>query len=239
MANPSIIGNDPGKSARPFVFINTAMSADGKIATIERRQTRISGSLDFDRMDELRTSSDAIMVGIGTLISDNPSLTVKSKERKEKRRTRGLSENPPRIVVDSMARTPASSDIFLKGEGKRIIAVSKSAPAEKVKNLSKFADIICLGEKSVDLEKLLFELKKRGINRLMVEGGATLNWELISNGLVDEIYTFVGNIIIGGKTAPTLVDGEGYTCDFSSLAIISCERLEDGVLLKWKVNSKL
>ena len=106
MSNPSTIGNDPGKSARPFVFINAAMSADGKIATIERRQTRISGSLDFDRMDELRASSDAIMVGIGTVISDNPSLTVKSKDRKEKRRADGLSENPVRIVVDSMARIP-------------------------------------------------------------------------------------------------------------------------------------
>ena len=239
MANPSIIGNYPGKSVRPFVFINAAMSADGKIATIERRQTRISGSLDFDRMDELRASSDAIMVGIGTVMSDNPSLTVKSKVRKEKRCAAGLLENPPRIVVDSMARTPADSDIFLKGEGKRIIAVSKSAPAEKVRLLSNIADIICIGKKNVDLVELLCELKGLGINRLMVEGGATLNWGLISNGLVDEIYTFVGNIIIGGKTAPTLVDGEGYKSDFCSLAIISCERLEEGILLKWKVNSKL
>ncbi len=239
MANPSIIGNYPGKYARSFVFINAAMSADGKIATIEHRQTRISGNLDFDRMDELRASSDAIMVGIGTVISDNPSLTVKSKERKEKRCAAGLPENPSRIVVDSMARIPADSDIFLKGEGKRIIAVSESAPAEKVRRLSNLADIICVGEKNVDLIKLLSELKDRGINRLMVEGGATLNWGLISNGLVDEIYTFVGNIIIGGKTAPTLVDGEGCACDFCRLALITCDRLEDGVLLKWKVNSKL
>ncbi len=63
------------KSFRPFVFINAAMSVDGKIATIERKQTRISGSLDFDRVDELRATSDAIMVGIGTVLSDNPSLT--------------------------------------------------------------------------------------------------------------------------------------------------------------------
>jgi len=225
--------------ARPLVFINAAMSADGKIATVERRQTRISGSLDFDRMDELRASSDAIMVGIGTVISDNPSLTVKSKERKEKRLNRGLSENPVRIVVDSMARISESADIFKKGEGKRIIAVSESAPYEKVRRLSQLADIICTGENGVDLEKLLCELKNRGIGRVMVEGGATLNWALISKGLVDEIYTFVGNIIIGGKTAPTLVDGEGYTCGYCRLALISCEGLEDGVLIKWKVSSKL
>ena len=222
-------------AARPFVFINAAVSADGKIATIERKQTRISGSLDFDRVDELRASSDAVMVGIGTVLSDNPSLTVKSKERREKRRAEGRDENPVRIVVDSMARAPIDSDIFKKGEGKRIIAVSESAPSEKVKSLEKYADIITIGKKSVELEKLLAELKKRGINRLMVEGGATLNWGLISAGLVDEIYTFIGNIIIGGINAPTLVDGDGCTGEFCRLALISCERLEDGVLIRWKV----
>ncbi len=225
--------------SRPFVFINAAMSADGKIATIERKQTRISGKLDFERVDELRASSDAVMVGIGTVVSDNPSLTVKSKERWEKRIARGLPENPARIVVDSMARTPVDSDIFKKGEGKRIIAVSESAPSERIKQLAGHAEIIVAGEKNVDLEKLLAELKNRGIKSLMVEGGATLNWGLISRGLVDEIYTFIGNIIIGGKIAPTLVDGEGCISEFCKLELISCERLEDGVLIKWKVKSSI
>ncbi len=219
---------------RPFVFINAAMSADGKIATIERKQTRISGSHDLDRVDELRASSDAVMVGIGTILSDNPSLTVKSKERREKRRAEGRDENPVRIVVDSMARTPLDTDIFKKGKGKRIIAVSESAPSEKVKQLSKYADIIILGEKSVELKKLLEELKARGIERLMVEGGATLNWGMISVGLVDEIYTYIGNIIIGGANAPTLVDGDGCISEFCKLELISCERLGEGVLVKWK-----
>ena len=222
---------------RPFVFINSAMSADGKIATIERRQTRISGSLDFDRMDELRASSDAVMVGIGTVLSDNPSLTVKSGERRKKRLAEGKDENPARIVVDSMARTPVDADIFRKGAGRKIIAVTETAPVEKVKRLAEHAEIIVSGRKSVDLEKLLCELKARGINRLMVEGGATLNWGLVSAGLVDEIYTFIGNIIIGGKNAPTLADGEGRTCGFCKLSLISCEKLDDGILVKWKVLS--
>lgn len=223
------------KFSRPFVFINAAMSADGKIATIERKQTRISGSLDFDRVDKLRATSDAIMVGIGTVLSDNPSLTVKSAARREKRLALGLDENPARIVVDSSARTPLDADIFKKGAGRKIIAVSKSAPKEKVKELSKAAEIIVAGEKTIDLEKLLIELKSHGITRLMVEGGATLNWGLISAGLVDEIYTFIGNIIIGGRTAPTLVDGEGCTGGFCKLSLISCEKMEDGVLLRWKI----
>ncbi|VVB86109.1 2,5-diamino-6-ribosylamino-4(3H)-pyrimidinone 5'-phosphate reductase [uncultured archaeon] len=223
------------KSSRPFVFINAAMSADGKIATIERKQTRISGSIDFDRMDELRATSDAIMVGIGTVLCDNPSLTVKSAQRRDKRRSSGLPENPVRIVVDSTARTPVDADIFKKGEGKRIIAVAESAPQERVKQLAGRADIIIAGKKNVDLEKLLAELKARGIHRLMVEGGATLNWGLISGGFVDEIYNFIGNIIIGGKSAPTLADGEGFKNGFCRLDLLSCEKMEDGVLIKWKV----
>ncbi len=231
--------NNLNKPPRPFVFINAAMSADGKIATIERKQTRISGRLDFDRMDELRATSDAIMVGIGTVLSDNPSLTVKSKERRETRLASGLPPNPVRIVVDSLVRTPVDADIFKKGEGKRIIAVSESAPREKVAQLAKYAEIITPGEESVDLERLLVELKNRGINRLMVEGGATLNWGLISRGLVDEIYTFVGNIVIGGRSAPTLVDGDGFISEFCRLRLISCEKLEDGVLIKWRVSNNL
>lgn len=225
----------PGKTDLPFVFINAAMSADGKIATIERRQTRISGNLDFDRVDEIKASSDAVMVGIGTVLSDDPSLTVKSDKRKGERRARGVEENPARIVVDSMARTPIDSDIFKKGEGKRIIAVSESAPQEKVKQLSGKADIISAGKDKVDLKKLLIQLKKHGINKIMVEGGATLNWGLVSNGLVDEIYTFIGNIILGGKDAPTLVDGDGCEGVACRLELMSCEKLEDGMLVRWKV----
>lgn len=229
----------PCHKSRPFVFINAAMSADGKIATIERKQTRISGKLDFGRVDELRATSDAVMVGIGTMLSDNPSLTVKSQERRERRREKGMDENPVRIVVDSRARTPVDADIFRRGEGKKIIAVSESASKEKVRKLSKFAEIIVAGGESVNLEKLLLELKSRRINRLMVEGGATLNWGLVSMGLVDEIYTFVGNIIIGGENAPTLVDGEGRADQACRLSLISCERLEEGVLIRWEVLNQI
>jgi 2,5-diamino-6-(ribosylamino)-4(3H)-pyrimidinone 5'-phosphate reductase len=140
-----------------------------------------------------------------------------------------------RIVVDSMARTPNDADILKKGAGRRIIAISESAPPEKVTELSQFAEIITTGEKRVDLVKLMAELKARGINRMMVEGGATLNWGLISKGLVDEIYVFVGNIIFGGCKAPTLVDGDGIKTEICKLSLISCERLEEGVLMKWKV----
>jgi 2,5-diamino-6-(ribosylamino)-4(3H)-pyrimidinone 5'-phosphate reductase len=221
---------------RPFTFINSAMSADGKISTKERKQVRISGQIDFNRMDQLRAGSDAVMVGIGTVLADDPSLTVKSSELKMERIASGKEENPARIIIDSKARTPIDADIFKKGEGKRIIIVSESAPSDKVALLKEKAIIVVAGKKSVDLKQAMSELKSQGIDRLMIEGGATLNWGMISNGLVDEIYTFVGNLIIGGKTAPTFTDGEGFTEKYiQKLELIDAEKMEEGVLLKWKV----
>ncbi len=223
---------------RPFTFINSAMSADGKISTKERKQVRISGNVDFDRMDELRASSDAVMVGIGTVLADDPSLTVKSEARRAARKADGREENPVRVVVDSKARTPIDADIFKKGEGTRVVAVSRSAPRERVKVLEEVAVVIVAGENKVDLPELVVRLKEVGIDRLMIEGGAGLNWGMLSCGLVDEIYSFVGNLIIGGSSSPTLVDGPGFEeNEIMGLEFVSCERMDDGVVLKWHVNA--
>lgn len=221
---------------KPFIFINSAMSADGKISTWQRKQVRISGATDFDRVDQLRATSDAVMVGIGTVLADDPSLTVKSAQRKAERKAKGLKENPIRVVIDSQARTPIDADIFKKGEGQRIVVISSSAPYERVEALMTKARVIISGESKVDLPDAMEQLHSLGIRRLMIEGGATINWAMLSSGLVDEIYTFVGNIIIGGKASPTLVDGEGFA-DTSTLPLelISAENIEAGVLLKWKV----
>ncbi|NLA38430.1 MAG: 2,5-diamino-6-(ribosylamino)-4(3H)-pyrimidinone 5'-phosphate reductase, partial [Methanomicrobiales archaeon] len=180
---------------RPFVFINIAMSADGKISTRERQQVRISGTEDFSRVDRIKAESDAIMVGIGTVLADDPSLTVKSPELRARRLAAGESEHPIRIVVDSRGRTPLDADILHKGDGGRIVAVSRVAPLEKVEALAEHADVIVTGNETVDLEALLAELHRRGVRRLMVEGGGTLIWTLLEQGFVDELQTFIGNII--------------------------------------------
>ena len=209
--------------SRPFVFINAAMSADGKISNYARRQVRISSYEDMRRVDELRAGSDAIMVGIGTVLADNPGLTVKSGDK-----------STIRIVVDSMARTPVDAEVISRKGGPTLIAVSKSAPSDRVEALRKKAEVITVGDERVSLSDLLAELKNRGIERLMVEGGATLNWSLISEVLVDEIYVYIGNMIIGGKTAPTLVDGIGLK-ESMELELLSVEGMGEGVLVKWRV----
>lgn len=219
---------------RPFVFINSAMSADGKISTFERRQVRISGPQDMARVDDLRAGSDAIMVGVGTVLADDPGLKVKSEKLRKARFDRGLSENPLRVVADSMARTPANAKVLGIGTG-CMIAVSMSAPAERLSRLSGKCEIVKCGEERVDLTGLMSVLYEKGIRRLMVEGGATLNWSLIAAGLVDELYVYIGNLLIGGIDAPTLIDGSGFSSDFPRLELASIERMDEGALLKWMV----
>ncbi|MHC1626531.1 MAG: 2,5-diamino-6-(ribosylamino)-4(3H)-pyrimidinone 5'-phosphate reductase [Methanoculleaceae archaeon] len=222
---------------RPFVIVNVAMSADGKISTKARRQVRISGIEDFRRVDKLKSESDAVMVGVGTVLADNPSLTVKSPGLRRARIEAGLPENPVRIVVDSRGRTPVDAEILHKGEGPRIIAVSESAPGEAIEKLSRFATVIRAGIDRVDIKILLARLYEFGIRRLMVEGGGTLIWSLVRAGAVDEFCTYVGNLIIGGSAAPTPVDGEGYIIDngFPSLHLIEATPMDKGILIRWAV----
>lgn len=220
---------------RPYVIINSAMSADGKLATRERKQTKISGENDFHRVEKLRAESDAIMVGIGTVFSDDPSLRLKKDESAKLRVAAGKSEHPMRVVVDSLARMPLDSDMFKKGSGRVVIFVSGKAPEEKVKALSAKADVIHAGKDSIDLGIVLDKLGELGVKQLMVEGGSTLLWSFMSAELFDEIRIYIGALIIGGKNAPTFCDGEGFVKpeDFTRLELKNAEKIDEGVLLTW------
>lgn len=217
---------------RPRVIINSAISVDGKISSHERRQVRISGKADLRRVDVLRSESDAVMVGVGTVLADDPGLRVKSEQLRMERAALGKPENPLRVVADSLARTPPDAQVL---GGGCIIAVSAAAPHERLKALTKKCELIQCGDERVNLRELLLILHERGVKQLMVEGGGTLNWSMVQEGLVDEIYVYIGALIIGGKDAPTLMDGAGFASGFPRLKLQSFERLDDGVLLKWRL----
>jgi len=221
---------------RPFVFINVAASVDGKISDESRRQLKISCDEDFKRVDRLRAESDAIMVGIGTILADNPRLTVKSEELRRWRVERGMPKNPIRVVVDSRCRIPMDAKV-LSDDAETIVAVSKIADRKKVEILRQKVDVVIFGESRVDLTALMRYLHERGIRKVMVEGGATLNYGLLREGLVDEIYVYYGSMIIGGVNAPTVVDGSSFIPPIE-LELISVERLGRGVLTRWRVISR-
>jgi 2,5-diamino-6-(ribosylamino)-4(3H)-pyrimidinone 5'-phosphate reductase len=217
------------------VVVNAAMSADGKLASRRREQLAISGPDDFDRVDQLRADSDAVMVGVGTVLADDPSLTVDDPDRHADRRDRGEDENPARVVADSRIRTPPDATV-LNDDAETYLLTSEAAPTDFIEQMEEAgAYVLAAGEDRVDLTTALAKLEGEGVDRLMVEGGGELIYSLFEAGLVDELRVFVGPKILGGRDAPTLADGDGFVEDFPALALESVEQVDDGVLLTWTV----
>jgi len=190
------------EKSRPKVILSAAMTLDGKIAT-KSGDSKLSSKRDKIRIHKLRSKVDAILVGSNTVKRDDPLLTV--------RHTKG--KNPLRIILDSKANIDKKSQIIKTCKIiPTIIAVSKKASRKNVDKLKKYPlEIIITGKKLVDIKNLLRTLSKKKIKTLLVEGGGTVNWEFVKQGLVDEIIITITPYLIGGKKAITLVDGEGFS----------------------------
>jgi 2,5-diamino-6-(ribosylamino)-4(3H)-pyrimidinone 5'-phosphate reductase len=217
------------------VRVNAAISADGKLSSTRREQIAISGERDFDRVDALRAESDAVMVGVGTVLADDPSLTIDDSERRDSRRENGRPENPARVVADSHVRTPPDAAI-LDDSAETYLLVSDAAPSDFVAQMEEQgATVVAAGEKRADLASAFEELESHGIEHLFVEGGGEIIYSLFEDDLVDRLSVFVGSLVIGGRDAPTLADGDGFTEDFPQLKLESVERVDDGVVLEYDV----
>ncbi|MDQ3883093.1 MAG: 2,5-diamino-6-(ribosylamino)-4(3H)-pyrimidinone 5'-phosphate reductase [Thermoproteota archaeon] len=193
------------------VIINSAMTVDGKIAT-SSGDSKISSREDLVRVHKLRASVDAIVVGISTILADNPQLTVRLAK----------GRNPARVIVDSKGRIPLDSRIMSTAvRVKTIVAVTDQAPEEKIKKLREMGAhvlVISEGKKGqnaavphgVNLKVLFRKLEKMGIRKILVEGGGELNWSLLHLWLVDELTITIAPKIAGGRLATTLVEGDGF-----------------------------
>ena len=221
---------------RPFVFINVAMTADGKIDTFERKGASISSQSDKERVDRLRAESDAVMVGGKTLLDEDPKLTVKSEILRAERVARGLSPNPVKVCIVTQATIRLDSAFLTAGPASTVIFTTGQTSKEQISLLrSRGANVYVHDSERVDLPQALTTLRELGINRLMVEGGATLNFELLRLGLVDEVLAYIAPMIFGGESAPTMAAGAGLEKSAAiPLKLIDVEKSDDGgVLLKY------
>jgi len=218
------------------VVVNAAMSADGKLSSRRREQIKISGPEDFDRVDRIRREVDAVAVGVGTVLADDPHLTLDDRERQQQRRENGRPPNPARVVVDSRGRTPPDGRIC-DDAATTYVVVSSAAPDERREGLEAAgAELIVAGEERVDLPTAFAELEAVGIDSLLVEGGGELIFSVIEDGLIDRLTVYVGSLVIGGRDAPTLADGEGFVDDFPALSLTAVDRVDDGVVLTYVVS---
>lgn len=218
------------------VLVNAAASADGKLSSREREQIAISGDEDFARVDRLRAKSDAIVVGVGTVLADDPSLV--RHDETHRRENRGDVPPPARVVADSQARVPPDADV-LGGDPKTYVLASEVAPSANLDALREAgAKVLVEGEDRVDLPSAFDRLAAEGVERLLVEGGGELIFSLFEAGLVDRLSVFVGPLVIGGRDAPTIADGEGFLEDFPELSLDEVREVDDGVVLQWAVRDR-
>lgn len=232
-------------SGLPLVSLKAAMSLDGKIATRAGESRWITGERARKLAHRLRAEHDAVMVGVRTVLGDNPRLTVRS--------VRG--RNPLRVVVDSAARTPSDSALLSADECPPIIAVTQQAPQERVEALQRAgAEVWVLPDEPppptpsarpstplgidaergrVDLVALMRRLGEREVQSVLIEGGGILASAALAAGLVDRVYFLIAPLIIGGAEAPTAVGGEGVArlADAWRVGNMKVQRIGEDVLI--------
>jgi 2,5-diamino-6-(ribosylamino)-4(3H)-pyrimidinone 5'-phosphate reductase len=217
-------------SDRPFVTLNVAITADGKTDTVARRGATISSPHDLARVDRLRAESHAVLVGGRTLLGDDPRLTVKSADLRAERRARGLEENPIKVGIVSNADLRDDSRFLTAGPAQvMLFTTQRTSPAQIIRLRERGARVFVMGERRVDLVRAFHRLREHGVKRLLVEGGGTLNAELLRLRLVDEVYLYIAPLIFGGADAPTLADGVGLQRQEAiHLQLSTVETLGDG-----------
>ena len=186
----------------PFVTMKFACTLDGKIATVAGESQWISSEESRRFTHHLRDINDAILVGVGTVLADNPSLTTRLVEGK----------NPVRVIVDSNARTPLESKVVADKSARTIVAVTANAPPDKVRALKlRGVEVITAGNfERVDLTALMHALAEREITSVLVEGGGTIHFSMLRARLVDKVLAFIAPKLIGGSRALSAVGGEGF-----------------------------
>ncbi len=215
--------------SRPCVILNAAMSVDGKIATATG-ESRLSSPEDLRRVHRLRASVQGIMVGLRTILVDDPKLTARLRHRHKLQR----------IILDSDARTPLDAYVVRTAlETPTIIAVTSQAAGRRTRALRNAGVTVlkCGAGPLVSLPILLRRLKQMGIESVLLEGGGQLNWSMLSKRLVDEMSVSISPTILGGASAVTLVEGEGFGSIGKALRLrlLSSKRYGRDLVLRYRV----
>ncbi len=209
--------------SRPYVIVSAAMSIDGKLATRTGRSD-LSSKRDLIRVHKLRKTVDAILVGKNTISIDDPLLTVRYVKGK----------NPIRIILDSKGSlSPKSRVIETAKKIPTMLVVSENAPKKVERFISKGVEVIRCGKNKINLKKLLQMLGKRGIKRIIVEGGGTTNWYFFKEKLVDEITITIAPYVLGGSTAISLVEGDGFGEISNSFKLKKIEKIQNEIVLHY------
>jgi 2,5-diamino-6-(ribosylamino)-4(3H)-pyrimidinone 5'-phosphate reductase len=226
----------------PFVYINVATTADGKLAPANRRFVPFGSRRDRDLLLELRSRADAVLAGARTVDLLPVNLGPGPAKYRRQRVKNGLSEYNLRVVVSGSGTLNPGADIFRYRFSPIIVLVNGMASRENLRALRNVADEVrVFGDKKLDFKTALTWLhKERGVRHLLCEGGGEVNAALFEAGLVDEIYLTFCPLIFGGRAAPTMADGQSITevADAVKLRLTSCKRAANELFLVYRVRKR-
>lgn len=226
------------KSQRPFVFVNVAMTADGKIAPASGRYEPFGSPRDARLLYELRTQADAIMVGATTLNSFPIKLDAGGAQYQAKRAKAGRARQALRVIVSGGANISPEAEIFRHHFSPIILLTTERAPKKRLAALRALGvEIKVCGKTTVDFAAALVWLRQeKGVQRLLCEGGGELNGALFVSRLVDELYLTICPKIFGGREAPTFAAGVGFAklAEALPLTLQSKKQVGDELFLVWK-----
>ena len=216
--------------SHPYVLLSAAVSLDGYLDDTGPERLLLSGPADFDRVDEVRASVDAILVGAGTLRADNPRLLVNSPERRAARLAEGRTEYPLKVTVSGSGELDPAARFWHTG-GEKVLYTTDEG-AERARVLGIAADVVPLGAE-LDWRRLLEHLHAaRGVRRLMVEGGGLIHTQLITQGLADELQLAVAPLFVGDPEAPRLFGPGAY--QGGRLRLTGTRQVGDVVLMRYE-----
>ncbi|MBX7137632.1 MAG: RibD family protein [Oligoflexia bacterium] len=222
--------------SRPFVFIHTTASLDGSIDHSGPERLVLSNATHLAEVDRLRADSDAILIGAGTLRRDNPRLLVYSEKLRELRRSKGQSEFPIKVTCTCSGEIPAGSSFFSAGNGEKIVYCPAPRLEALTRQLGTSAQTVGMGNNVVAPHFILQDLYRRGVRRLMIEGGSSINALFLSSGLVDELWLAIAPLVIGAETAPRLFNPQKLSLPTNlSFQLLSAAALDGLVLARYAV----
>ncbi|MFF7161720.1 dihydrofolate reductase family protein [Streptomyces sp. NPDC008086] len=214
----------------PYVLLSAAVSLDGYLDDTGPDRLLLSSPADFDRVDEVRASVDAILIGAGTIRADNPRLLVNSAERRAARKAAGKPEYPLKVTVSASGELDPTANFWHTGGEKIVYTTEKGA--ERLRREPVAADVVALGA-DLDWRGLLRHLREaRGVERLMVEGGGTVHTQLLQQGLADEVQLVLAPLFVGDPKAPRLFGPGEY--QGGRLRLLETRRIEDVVLMRYE-----
>ncbi|MEO7006476.1 MAG: dihydrofolate reductase family protein [Terrimesophilobacter sp.] len=223
---------------RPYTLLSCSMSIDGYIDDATDHRLLLSNDADFDRVDSVRASCDAILVGASTIRVDDPHLLVRTDARKAERVARGASPTPVKVTVTDCADLDARAKFFTAGDAEKLVYCASAHVADARTRFGSVATVIDAGE-PVEMRSLSEDLYSRGIRRLMVEGGERIHTQFLLGGLVDELQLVVAPFFVGDSRAPRLVSDGGFPWNADRQArLVEARPIGDVVLLRYALSPR-